>query len=102
MSPFGYDPAAVGRRFILVATGLPVGLVILACTVFLIINPGTAMSNSVLTGLRGAAPALDNQNHLYVLDGWGGVHPVGAAPALSTSASWPTRDIAFSLGLFPD
>jgi hypothetical protein len=45
---------------------------------------------------------VDNQHHLYVLDGWGGVHPVGSSPALATSASWPTRDIAFSLALFPD
>ena len=46
--------------------------------------------------------SLDNQTHLYVLDGWGGLHPVGSSPALSTTASWPTRDIAFSLALFPD
>jgi hypothetical protein len=37
-----------------------------------------------------------------VLDGWGGVHPVGGSPSLTTTASWPTRDIAFSLALFPD
>ncbi len=44
----------------------------------------------------------DNQDRLYVLDGWGGVHPVGASPLLATTAAWPTRDIAFSLALFPD
>ena len=48
------------------------------------------------------APPIDNQVHLYVLDGWGGLHPVGASPELATTASWPTRDIAFSLALFPD
>ena len=53
------------------------------------------------TGTR-AVPVLDNQDHLYVLDGWGGVHPVGKSRALATTASWPTRDIAFSLALFPD
>ncbi len=53
------------------------------------------------TALRISSPA-DNRNHLYVLDGWGGVHPVGGAPALRTTAYWPTRDIAFSLALFPD
>ena len=42
---------------------------------------------------------VDNQDHLYVLDGWGGVHPVGTAPALRTSASWPHKDIAFSLAI---
>ena len=51
---------------------------------------------------RGATRAIDNQDHLYVLDGWGGVHPVGASPALATTAAWPNKDIAFSLSLFPD
>ncbi len=47
-------------------------------------------------------PPIDNQDHLYVLDGWGGVHPVGSSPALTTGATWATKDIAFSLALFPD
>ncbi|TMG40844.1 MAG: hypothetical protein E6H90_16055, partial [Chloroflexi bacterium] len=47
-------------------------------------------------------PPVDNQGHLYVLDGWGGVHPVGASPALATTAAWPSKDIAYSLALFPD
>jgi len=69
--------------------------------------PAAADSTSGgLTATRTAAtrvaPALDNQNHLYVLDGWGGVHPVGKSRPLSTTASWPYRDIAFSLALFPD
>lgn len=71
----------------------------------------TLLSSPALTAYRpaasivepgAAAPPLDNQRHLYVLDGWGGVHPVGASPALATTAAWPTRDIAFSLALFPD
>jgi hypothetical protein len=49
-----------------------------------------------------AAATIDNETHLYVLDGWGGVHTVGASPTLSTNAAWPSRDIAFSLALFPD
>jgi len=49
-----------------------------------------------------ARPVVDNQDHLYVLDGRGGVHPVGAAEQLATTASWPDKDIAFSLALFPD
>ena len=49
-----------------------------------------------------ARPAVDNRDHLYVLDGWGGVHPIGLAPQLATTASWPHRDIAQSLALFPD
>ena len=47
-------------------------------------------------------PQVDNRNQIYVLDGWGGVHPVGAAPQLATTASWPQRDEAQSLALFPD
>src|SRR2546429_5308224 len=56
------------------------------------------IKNAVL----GVRLPVDNQNHLSVLDGWGGVHPVGASPALSSSTSWPTKDIAYSLALFPD
>ena len=49
-----------------------------------------------------ARVTLDNENHLYVLDGFGGLHPVGASPELATSATWPNKDIAFSVALFPD
>src|SRR5207237_903177 len=48
------------------------------------------------------APPVDNENHLYVLDGWGGVHPVGASPQLATTTTWPNKDFAYSLALFPD
>src|SRR4029079_7639800 len=51
---------------------------------------------------RSAYQLVDNIDHLYVLDGWGGVHPVGASRELSTSAGWPSKDIAFSLALFGD
>ena len=37
-----------------------------------------------------------------MLDGWGGIHPVGASPALTANVLWPHRDLAQSLGLFPD
>ena len=47
-------------------------------------------------------PQVDNRNQIYVLDGWGGVHPVGSAPQLAITASWPHRDEAQSLALFPD
>jgi hypothetical protein len=36
-----------------------------------------------------------------VLDGWGGVHPFGAAPALATSAYWRGWDIARGLAVPP-
>jgi len=51
---------------------------------------------------QAARPLVDNRDHIYVLDGWGGVHPVGSAPGLATTASWPHRDIAQSLAMFPD
>lgn len=88
-------------RVILVVTTSIAGLLIIGSSLFLFLNTGIRVPDSFLTGLR-VAPAIDNKDHLYVLDGWGGVHPVGAAPALSTSASWPNKDIAFSLALFGD
>jgi len=46
--------------------------------------------------------ALDNQAHLYTLDGYGGMHADGNAPALGTSAYWLGWNIARSVALFPD
>jgi hypothetical protein len=79
-------------------------IAVLFASMLLFFNPGAFAANSAAFGGLAArvAPPVDNQNHLYVLDGWGGVHPVGKSAALTTSASWPTRDIAFSLALFPD
>jgi lysozyme len=37
----------------------------------------------------------------YVLDGWGGIHPFGGAPPLSTGAYWAGWDIATSIVLLP-
>lgn len=75
----------------------------------LAVRPGQQVIDPRSTGLRAmraaatrVATPVDNRDHLYVLDGWGGVHPVGDSPALATTASWPDRDIAFSLALFPD
>lgn len=48
-----------------------------------------------------AAPA-NNAAHLYVLDGWGGVHPAGNSPALAISGYWEGFDIARGLALFAD
>ena len=90
------------RRVLVLVTSSIVGLLIIASSAFSLINSGIRVPDSVLAGLRVVTPALDNKDHLYALDGWGGVHPLGRAPALSTSAAWPTRDIAFSLALFPD
>jgi uncharacterized protein YvpB len=50
----------------------------------------------------GAASPPDNRHHLYTLDGWGGLHPSGDAPSLSTSAYWYHWDIGRGLALFSD
>src|SRR5579864_2680563 len=54
-----------------------------------------------VTTAQAAAP-FDNAHHLYVLDGHGFVHPVGDAPALSPTVTWPNKDVAYSLALFAD
>ena len=46
--------------------------------------------------------ALNNQGHLYTLDGYGGLHPVGTAPAMGATTYWPGWNIARSAALFPD
>jgi len=61
----------------------------------------SASSSPQNVPLSGAG-ALDNQAHLYTLDGWGWVHADGTAPNLSTSQYWPGWNIARSLALFPD
>jgi len=42
---------------------------------------------------------FDNVNHLYLLDGYGGIHPSGTAPALS-SPDYAGYDIARGLAFF--
>jgi hypothetical protein len=46
--------------------------------------------------------ALDNQGHMYTLDGYGGLHADGTAPALGITAYWAGWNIARSVALFPD
>jgi PQQ-like domain len=46
--------------------------------------------------------AIDNQGHLYTLDGWGGLHADGSAPAYHPATYWPGWNIARSVALFPD
>jgi hypothetical protein len=60
-------------------------------------GPGTPQ-NVPINGMG----ALDNQAHLYTLDGWGGLHPDGSASGLSTTAYWPYWNIARSVAIFPD
>jgi len=77
-----------------------------ASILYLLPIPGAAVAAGAFGWTEGVAartgPPVDNQGHLYVLDGWCGVHPVGASPALATTAAWPSKDIAYSLALFPD
>jgi PQQ-like domain len=46
--------------------------------------------------------ALDNQTHLYTLDGYGGIHAAGSASAMTAGTYWPGWNIARSVALFPD
>ncbi|HET7467625.1 MAG TPA: papain-like cysteine protease family protein [Candidatus Dormibacteraeota bacterium] len=80
------------RRFLLLAS-------IIALLPALFLQPAAQRLLSLTSHAR---PVVDNRDHLYVLDGWGDVHPVGSAPRLTTTASWPHRDEAQSLALFPD
>lgn len=82
------------RRLALAAA---VAIPVVALPALLLHTPQTIFQSSVQT-----RPPIDNRDHLYVLDGWGGVHPLGSAPNLTTNASWPHRDEAQSLALFPD
>jgi hypothetical protein len=98
-----------GRKYLPLLIAFAVLVTVFATPALHVSIPGAsghALVTAAMRAMRSAAaraPALvDNQSHLYVLDGWGGVHPVGESPALATSASWPNRDIAFSLALFPD
>ncbi len=94
-------------RFVVLGAGSTALVALLSASVlYLLPSAGAGVGGGALGWVEGAPsqmkPPVDNQRHLYVLDGWGGVHPVGASPVLATSASWPTKDIAFSLALFPD
>src|SRR5712664_1672494 len=78
----GYDPPAMRRRLyrpMLIASTI---VTFLMASALYLSNPTALVSNAVA---RGTVAPLDNQNHLYVLDGWGGIHPVGASHALSTT-----------------
>src|SRR5256886_3453007 len=106
----GYDPRTVELRlgrFVVLGAGSTALVALLSASVlYLLPSAGAGVGGGALGWVEGAPsqmkPQVDNQRHLYVLDGWGGVHPVGASPILATTSSWPTKDIAFSLALFPD
>src|SRR6266702_1579047 len=102
MGSMSYDPRAMRRLSLVIGA---VGLAGLISASFLIYMGGARGSFRLLSAIvpagRAARAPIDNAGHLYVLDGFGGLHPVGSSPVLSASASWPNKDIAFSLALFP-
>lgn len=104
--PIGYAAPSMkprGRLALLAVWGLLALTAAPAIALVLVHRAAAPRPVSAISSISTHVTApIDNEDHLYVLDGWGGVHPVGTAPALSTSAAWPTRDIAFSLALFPD
>ena len=72
-----------------------------------VVAPDARLPSAVAAGQSLAPPSqrsapLDNSHNLYVLDGHGLVHPVAGAPQLSTSVTWPNKDVAYSLALFAD
>src|SRR5712692_3465558 len=104
LGAMSYDPPSMRRRMFLPFLVASTSIAALFASTLVISNHVSLGLNSAALGVLNlrVAPPVDNQNHLYVLDGWGGLHPVGKSAALATTASWPTRDIAFSLALFPD
>ena len=93
------------RRLPLLAASTLLLIILASVGLYVLSNHGWVRANSVSwegAGVAREVQQADNRGHLYVLDGWGGIHPVGSAPALAGSAAWPNKDIAFSLSLFAD
>ena len=66
---------AARRRVALFVAAAALPVLALPAAYLLHAAPGSHPAASIK-----AAQAVDNRGHLYVLDGWGGVHPVGDAP----------------------
>ncbi|HEX6488574.1 MAG TPA: PQQ-binding-like beta-propeller repeat protein [Candidatus Dormibacteraeota bacterium] len=49
-----------------------------------------------------AVSAVGNSDRVYTLDGYGGIHPAGGAPAASGNAYWGGWDIARGIAELPD
>ncbi|HEY2702523.1 MAG TPA: Ig-like domain-containing protein [Candidatus Dormibacteraeota bacterium] len=64
-------------------------------------SPGPARIGAATSAAQGAM-AMRLYRGGYVLDGSGGVHPFGGAPALVASAYWPGWTIARGIELRPD
>ncbi|HEX6489408.1 MAG TPA: fibronectin type III domain-containing protein [Candidatus Dormibacteraeota bacterium] len=68
---------------------------------------GVTATNSIGTGPESAASKAVTPSSFYpaagyVVDGWGGVHPFGPAPAAPGSAYWAGQDIARGIATAPN
>src|ERR1700730_2057921 len=72
------------RRLIAVAIALIVGSVQVGSIGAAQQIKGSQPASAQFAKSTSVAAAADNQNGLYTLDGWGGVHPVGSAPSVSS------------------
>jgi len=54
-----------------------------------------------LLALAASAPALGQEGQFYVLDGFGGVHAGGGAPAISPATPYFGFDVAVDLTYVP-
>jgi Papain-like cysteine protease AvrRpt2 len=90
-----------GRTSWLLAAGCAAALSVLVLPA--LSAPGGDARASLVTAFaeRPVTP-VDNQHHLYVLDGHGTIHPVGDSRPLEATMTWPNKDVAYSLALFPD
>jgi len=83
------------------------GLVVLVLLGLIAAAPDAHVAQPIAAAVAANIPdqpaqPFDNAHHLYVLDGHGFVHPVGDAPVLSPTVTWPNKDVAYSLALFAD
>ena len=89
---------AARRRLALLVAAAALPALALPAANLLLAAPGAHPAASTQ-----AARAIDNRGHLYVLDGWGGVHPVGNAAPLGPAPpgrtatrprAWPSSPTA--------
>ncbi len=68
----------------------------------LTVNDTSAPAPFSVGGAARAVALRSDGSSGYVLDGWGGVHPFGGAPALTIPFGWPGWDIVRAIVLRPD
>lgn len=76
-------------------------IVSIALTGYVPVLGGSSRVTSAQPSSRPVAAAADNAGHLYVLDGWGGLHPANGSPSLPYTGYQPGWDIARGLAVFP-